>query len=270
MRANSVKDACESDHLGPAVTRRYATWNAEHAAHRGRALCRQRLSGDAQIEIANGPSATVCTVQQNQLRTTISFVYLDRVPANCTDTGICGIVSLTHEKRQKMESSNKVKALLDELAAVLAEMGAMGDDVGELDASDPPEDSAEGLAADAEGKQAADEAAQVEKDKKLRCLCERAEKIRERVKFYEAVTAKELELRTVLDKSTSRSYSSPETKEARTVTHRCRPRTRICWPKLRGTGLSSGSILSCHAVRRQQRRPLVQRPRHADRVSCTG
>ena len=219
MRANSVKDACESDHRGPAVTRRYATWNAEHAAHRGRALCRQRLSGDARIEIANGPSATVCTVQQNQLRATISFVYLDRVPANCTDTGICGIVSLTHEKRQKMESSNKVKALLDELAAVLAEMGAMGDDVGELDASDPPEDSAEGAAADAEGKQAADEAAQVEKDKKLRCLCERAEKIRERVKFYEAVTAKELELRTVLDKSTSRSYSSPETKEARTVTH---------------------------------------------------
>ena len=119
-----------------------------------------------------------------------------------------------------MESSNKVKALLDELAAVLAEMGAMGDDVGEVEESDSSyEGSPEEMAADAEAKKAADEAAQVEKDKQLRCLCERAEKIRERVKFHEAVNAKELELRTVLDKSTSRSYQSPETKEARTVTH---------------------------------------------------
>jgi HK97 family phage major capsid protein len=61
------------------------------------------------------------------------------------------------------------------------------------------------------------------KEKKIRCLCERAEKIRDRIKFYESVAAKELELRTVLDKATPASEAAvvsrnTPAKEGRSVT----------------------------------------------------
>lgn len=128
-----------------------------------------------------------------------------------------------------MESSAKIKALLDELAAVLAEMGAMQDEPADDRAADPMVDEAEEKdeedveengykpegVEDAEGAMPEDE----EKEKKLRCLCERAEKLREKIKFYEGVAAKELELRAVLDKSTPAAESAVvrSTKEGRSV-----------------------------------------------------
>jgi HK97 family phage major capsid protein len=128
-----------------------------------------------------------------------------------------------------MESSAKIKSLLDELAAVLAEMGAMQDEtVDDRNEHMPPaktddeEDDVEengykpGAVEDAEGALAEDE----EKEKKLRCLCERAEKLRDKITFYEGVAAKELELRTVLDKSTPAGESAVvrnTSKEGRSV-----------------------------------------------------
>ena len=104
-----------------------------------------------------------------------------------------------------MESSAKIKKLLDELAAVLAEMGAMQDEPSADETMPqrgavPGEDTDdEDEVEDAEGEMSEEDE---EKEKKLRCLCERAERIRDKVKFYEGVQAKELELRAVLDKST--------------------------------------------------------------------
>lgn len=128
-----------------------------------------------------------------------------------------------------MESSAKIKSLLDELAAVLAEMGALQDEASDERAADPMVDEAEEKdeedveengykpegVEDAEGAVPEDE----EKEKKLRCLCERAEKLREKIKFYEGVAAKELELRAVLDKSTPAAESAAvrHTKEGRSV-----------------------------------------------------
>lgn len=116
-----------------------------------------------------------------------------------------------------MEASAKVKKLLDELAAVLAEMGAIQES--DTETADQNEDMAEQNGMDP----AADDADKVEdtqevegeKQKKLRCLCERAEKLRDQITFYESVAAKELELRAVLDKSTpakieTRSTSAKE------------------------------------------------------------
>ena len=124
-----------------------------------------------------------------------------------------------------MESSAKIKSLLDELAAVLAEMGALQD-----------ESSDDGMTEENAGKEppVADEPmdngdvetpeedvmADEEKEKKLRCLCERAEKLRDKITFYEGVAAKELELRTVLDKSTPAGESAVvrnTSKEGRSV-----------------------------------------------------
>lgn len=130
-----------------------------------------------------------------------------------------------------MESSAKIKSLLDELAAVLAEMGALQDEASDDRATDPMVDEAEEKdeedveengykpegVEDTEGAMPEDE----EKEKKLRCLCERAEKLREKIKFYEGVAAKELELRAVLDKSTPATdaavASYPKAKEGRSV-----------------------------------------------------
>jgi len=123
-----------------------------------------------------------------------------------------------------MAASGKVKELLDELASVLAEMGALGEESGaadsETDENSAYEDSPEDQAADAEGESKPDEEATMQKDKKMRCLCERAEKLRDRITFYENVAAKELELRAVLDKSTPASetatYNTPA-KEGRSA-----------------------------------------------------
>lgn len=122
-----------------------------------------------------------------------------------------------------MESSAKVKKLLDELAAVLAEMGALqseesmsedsaGEEMVEENGAMPGGDEVE----DTEQEIAEDD--DENKQKKLRCLCERAEKLRDQITFYEKVAAKELELRAVLDKSTPASTAAATaTKESRTV-----------------------------------------------------
>lgn len=109
-----------------------------------------------------------------------------------------------------MEASAKIKGLLDELAAVLAEMGALTDeepadrgmmtDEESMVEGDEVEEKAYG-GKDVETPEE-DEQMEEEKERKLRCLCERAEKLKAKIKFYEGVASKELELRTVLDKST--------------------------------------------------------------------
>jgi HK97 family phage major capsid protein len=91
-----------------------------------------------------------------------------------------------------MDASKKVKQLLDELSGVLSEMGALQEGApaeGEapVEGAAPPENA---------------EADEEAKEKQLRCLCERAEKLKERIEFYEGVAAKELELRTVMDRAT--------------------------------------------------------------------
>lgn len=114
-----------------------------------------------------------------------------------------------------MEASAKVKKLLDELAAVLAEMGAMQES--DTETADQSDDMAEqnGMdpAAEAEGEVEDTQEVEGEKQKKLRCLCERAEKLRDQITFYESVAAKELELRAVLDKSTPAKIETRSTKE---------------------------------------------------------
>ena len=136
----------------------------------------------------------------------------------------------------------KVKTLLDELAAVLAEMGAIQDEEMPADArsealpydeEDDDEEEDRGAVpteetdeeevekASYKKRMAKDEKVEdaevsdEEEEKKLRCLCSRAEKLRDKIKFYEGVAAKELELRTVLDKSTPASRTSG--KESRSV-----------------------------------------------------
>lgn len=123
-----------------------------------------------------------------------------------------------------MEASSKVKQLLDELAAVLAEMGALQEEGG-IEDTEVEHDAADkaGMEEDETKSESPEEEYEEEeaKEKKIRCLCERAEKIRDRIKFYESVAAKELELRTVLDKATPASvaaaHNSPA-KEGRSVT----------------------------------------------------
>jgi HK97 family phage major capsid protein len=103
-----------------------------------------------------------------------------------------------------MEASAKIKSLLDELAAVLAEMGALQEEMPaerEAPMADEKKEGEESAVEDAEAIPGEDEEDE-EKERKLRCLCERAEKLREKIKFYEGVAAKELELRAVLDKAT--------------------------------------------------------------------
>jgi len=116
-----------------------------------------------------------------------------------------------------MEASSKVKKLLDELAAVLAEMGAVQET--DTETTDQGDDMVEqnGMdhAAPDEEKDEVEDTQEVEgeKQKKLRCLCERAEKLRDQITFYENVAAKELELRAVLDKSTPAKIETRNSKE---------------------------------------------------------
>jgi len=121
-----------------------------------------------------------------------------------------------------MEASAKVKKLLDELASVLAEMGAIQES--DTETADQNEDMAEqnGMDPSAEDADKVEDTQEVEgeKQKKLRCLCERAEKLRDQITFYESVAAKELELRAVLDKSTPAKIEDRSTnaKEGKPVT----------------------------------------------------
>lgn len=85
---------------------------------------------------------------------------------------------------------DKIKALLEELAAVVAEMEAM------------TEDAPEGEAA---------EALTEEQEASLRSLETKADKIRERVEFLSRVQTKELELRAVLERGApARKVITPE------------------------------------------------------------
>jgi len=145
-----------------------------------------------------------------------------------------------------MEASAKVKSLLDELAAVLAEMGTLQEDEerGYMEGEDEEkvarsymddedeDEEARGKRAmvtdldEEEEEQNALPVGDVErpeeeegKEKKLRCLCSRAEKLRDKIRFYEGVQKKELELRTVLDKATParEAMVRPGTRESRSV-----------------------------------------------------
>lgn len=75
---------------------------------------------------------------------------------------------------------DKIKALLDELAAVVAEMEAMTEDAPEGEA--PAEPMSE------------------EQEASLRSLEERADKLRTRIEFLQRVQAKELEMRAILER----------------------------------------------------------------------
>jgi len=75
---------------------------------------------------------------------------------------------------------DKIKALLDELASVVAEMEAMTEDAPEGEA--PAEPMSE------------------EQEASLRSLEQKADKLRERIEFLQRVQAKELELRAVLER----------------------------------------------------------------------
>ena len=76
---------------------------------------------------------------------------------------------------------DKIKALLDELAAVVAEMEAMTDDA-------------------PEGEEASAAPMTDEQEASLRSLETKADKLRERIEFLQRVQAKELELRAVLER----------------------------------------------------------------------
>jgi HK97 family phage major capsid protein len=123
-----------------------------------------------------------------------------------------------------MEASAKIKSLLDELAAVLAEMGAMQDEApseGDVEENAGKEPAPADEPMDNGDVETPEEDVEEEekKEKKLRCLCERAEKLRDKITFYEGVASKELQLRTVLDKSSpaSNAMARSTSKETRSV-----------------------------------------------------
>jgi HK97 family phage major capsid protein len=89
---------------------------------------------------------------------------------------------------------DKIKALLDELASVVAEMEAMSEDAPKGDA--PAEPMTE------------------EQEASLRSLEARADKLRERIEFLQRVAAKNTELRAVLERSApAKAIETPEAKE---------------------------------------------------------
>lgn len=89
---------------------------------------------------------------------------------------------------------DKIKALLDELAAVVAEMETMSEDAPEGDAAAEPMTE--------------------EQEASLRSLEARADKLRERIEFLQRVAAKNVELRAVLERSApAKVLDTPEAKE---------------------------------------------------------
>ena len=88
---------------------------------------------------------------------------------------------------------DKINALLDELAAVVAEMEAMTDDAPEGEEAAPMTE---------------------EQEASLRSLEARADKLREKIEFLQRVQAKEAELRAVLERSApAKAIETPEVKE---------------------------------------------------------
>ena len=92
-----------------------------------------------------------------------------------------------------MEQVSQIKTLLDELAKVVAEMEAM---------SESPVE--EGVDA---------EPMTDEQEASLRSLEAKADKIKERISFCERIAAKELELRSVLERAAPAKVVAPESKE---------------------------------------------------------
>lgn len=89
---------------------------------------------------------------------------------------------------------DKIKALLDELAAVVAEMEAMSEDAPEGEA--PAEAMSE------------------EQEASLRSLEQKADKLRGRIEFLQRVAVKNTELRAVLERSApAKAIETPEAKE---------------------------------------------------------
>ncbi len=89
---------------------------------------------------------------------------------------------------------DKIKALLDELAAVVAEMETMSEDAPEGDAAAEPMTE--------------------EQEASLRSLEAKADKLRERIEFLQRVAAKNTELRAVLERSApAKAIDTPEVKE---------------------------------------------------------
>jgi HK97 family phage major capsid protein len=88
---------------------------------------------------------------------------------------------------------DKIKALLEELAAVVAEMEAMTEDAPEGETVEPMTE---------------------EQEASLRSLETKADKLRERIEFMQRVQAKELELRAVLERGApAKNITTPETTE---------------------------------------------------------
>jgi HK97 family phage major capsid protein len=91
-------------------------------------------------------------------------------------------------------AASQVKMLLDELAKVLAEMGALEDSAPEGEDGGEPMNE--------------------EQEASLRSLAEKAEKLKERIAFHEKIAEKEKELRAVLERSApAKSIESPEQKK---------------------------------------------------------
>ena len=82
----------------------------------------------------------------------------------------------------------KLKALLDELAAVVAEMEAMTEDAPEGEEAAPMTE---------------------EQEASLRSLEGKADKLRERIEFLQRVQTKELELRSVLERAAPAKAVAP-------------------------------------------------------------
>ena len=96
-------------------------------------------------------------------------------------------------------AASQVKMLLDELAKVLAEMGAMEDTAAE--------DGEEG-----------GEPMSEEQEASLRSLSEKADKLKERIAFHEKMAEKEKELRAVLERSApAKTIEKPEDKKEQSV-----------------------------------------------------
>lgn len=93
----------------------------------------------------------------------------------------------------------KIKKLLDELAAVVAEMHAL------MESEEAP--------AEAEGEEANSTEAEDEGQRAIEELAERADKIRSKISFYERVVEKEKELRSVLERATPISTATTQVEE---------------------------------------------------------
>lgn len=84
-------------------------------------------------------------------------------------------------------AASQVKMLLDELAKVLAEMGALEESENSVENPEGDESKAEPMTE--------------EQEEALRSLVSRADKLKERIKFHERMAEKEAELRAVLERA---------------------------------------------------------------------